>query len=330
MNQNVLYQDFEQIAACAVPWKHLENKRILITGATGFIGGYLAKALCWLDSQLSLGLDVELFRRTGTEAVFSAPCVHWTEGTLSENFIPEDFHPDIMIHAASPANQRAICADPVGIVDCSILATQYLLERARKDHSMLVFFSSGEVYRRRSGRIPEEGARDLAQSGVSSLYGNSKLAGELLCARYKEEYGVDCRILRPFSIFGPGESLTSGRYFTDFIRQVKETHKIQVNGPGTQIRSHCYLSDFISGLLYVLLRGESTVYNMGNEDNTCSILELAEQIAKLSGNADVIGPLSPEIQTDSFVPDTTKLRQLGWRPQINLQDCIKRCLDSYQ
>lgn len=322
-------RDFLEIKKLPLPWQHLKNRRIFMTGATGFIGSYFIKGLCCLNDWLSLDLELELFYRTGTEPPFSAHCVRWIKGTMTEKFIPETFHPDIIIHAASPANQQDILADPVGVVDCNVLATQYVLERARKDHSMFVFFSSGEVYQRKPGRIAEQSARSLAQSGALPFYGSNKLAGELLCERYREEYGVDCRILRPFSVFGPGEPLASGRCFTDFIRQAREARKIQVNGPGTQIRSCCYLSDFFSGLLYVLLNGESAVYNFGNEENVCSILELAQQIAGLYGNTAVIGPLSVGAQADSFVPDTTKLRQLGWRPQVHLQDCIQRCLNSY-
>ncbi len=325
-----LEHDFLQIKRLALPWEHLRNREIFMTGATGFVGSYFTKVLCQLNDRLSLNLKLELCYRAGAMPAFSAPCVRWIEGRMTEEFIPKTSRPDIIIHAASPANQRAILADPAGLVDCNILAVRYLLERARKDHSVFVFFSSGEVYQRQPGRIAEQNAHSLAASGTRPLYGSSKLAGELLCERYRGEFGVDCRVLRPFSIFGPGEPLSSGRCFTDFIRQAKETHTIRVNGPGTQLRSHCYLSDFVSGLLYVLLNGESTVYNMGNEDNTCSILELAQQVAKLYGGTTVIGPLSAETQADSFVPDTTKLRQLGWRPQVNLQDCIQRCLDSYR
>lgn len=325
-----LERDFLAVKNLLLPWEYLRNKRIFLTGASGFIGGYLAKTLCWLDCELSLDLKVYLFHRTHTAPAFSASCVHWISGNITGDFIPGELHPDIIIHAASPANRRAICADPVGVVDCNILATRYLLERARRDDSTLVFFSSGEVYQRELGRIAEKSAHDLVQNGVLPLYGNCKLAGELLCEEYRGKYGVDSRILRPFSVFGPGEPLASGRCFTDFIHQAMETRRIQVNGSGKQVRSFCYLSDFVSGLLHVLLEGKDGAYNIGNEDNTCSILELAGQIAEIAGNADVIGPLSADSQTDSFVPDTTKLRQLGWRPQVDLQDCIKRCMDSYQ
>lgn len=330
MNQEVLLRDLEPIAALPLPWDGLRGKRIFITGATGFIGGYLAKALCWLNSRMSLGLRLGLFHRAGTEPVFSAPCVQWTGGDIAGDFLPADFRPDIIIHGASPANRKAIAADSAGVVNCNILATRYLLEKTRSSHACFLFFSSGEVYPKHPMRVTEEKAVSLVMANTLSLYGSSKLIGELLCEEYRSKYGTDSRVLRPFSVFGPGEPLTSGRCFTDFMRQASEAHRIRIDGSGTQIRSYCYLSDFVSGLLYVLLRGESTVYNIGNEDNTCSVQELARQMARIYGDTEVIGPLSAADRADFFVPDTTKLRQLGWRPQVSLEECMKRCMDSYR
>lgn len=320
-------QDFEEIALSPLPWRELKNKRIFLTGGTGFIGRYLAHAFCWLNRKMSLNLSLELLYRS-TAPPFSDSCIRWLRGDITGDFIHEALAPDIIIHAASPANQQAISADPAGTVNCNILATRSLLEYAHKYSARLLFFSSGEVYQRQFGQISEIDVETLAKNSRLSLYGNSKLSGELLCEQYHQRYGLDCRILRLFSIFGPGESLRSGRSFTDFLRQALETNTIQITGPGTQIRSYCYLSDFVSGLLYALLKGEDTVYNIGNKDNTCSIFELAKHISAVSGNADVLGPLSVDVKTDSFVPDTTKLRRLGWRPRVDLRTCIKRCMDS--
>lgn len=328
--ERLLWRDFMEIAALPLPWKELKGKSILVTGGTGFIGSYLIKCLCWLNRQMSLDISFQLLRRSGAKLPFTDPCVRWIEGDIAEEFIPEDVVPDIIIHAASPANRRAISADPVGVVNCNITATNYLLENARRNNALFLFFSSGEVYQKQSGQIAEAAAEGLAENSVLPLYGNCKLSGELLCRGYHQRYGVDCRVLRLFSIFGPGEPLTSGRCFTDFLRQALETKAIQITGSGTQIRSYCYLSDFVSGLLHVLLMGESTVYNIGNENNVCSILELAGRIAEVNGETELIGPLAEENGTDSYVPDTSQLRRLGWRPRVDLRTCIRRCFHYYQ
>ena len=326
----ILESDFKKLLGLPLPWEELKGKHLFITGATGFIGGYITKGLAWLNHQLSLNLTLGLLHRSGTQPPFTDPCIEWISGDISANFIPEYFKPDIIIHAASPANRQVISSNPCDVISCNILATRYLLEVARKYQSCFLFFSSGDVYQRRPGRIMEKSAESLARDSLHTFYGDNKLAGELLCEQYREIYGVQSCILRPFSIFGPGESLASGRCFTDFARQALKIHRIQVHSSGTQIRSFCYLFDFMTGLLYVLLRGKSTVYNIGNEDNTCSILELAKTMAEICGSTEVIGPLSTNKEIDSFVPDTTRLRQLGWKPQVDLSACIQRCLDSYR
>lgn len=330
MKHEIIQEDFEQIAMLHLPWEALKGTRIFITGATGFIGSYLARAFCWLNHQMDLGLTVLLIHRKGTVPAFFDESVQWLEGALTKDFLPEWMVPDIIIHAASPANQRAIASDPAGIVECNVLATDYLLKSAHRYNARILFFSSGEVYQRQSGRIAEKAAEVLAESGICSFYGSSKLSGEVLCERYRKKYNVDSRVIRLFSIFGPGEPLTSGRCFTDFMQQALDNHRIRVNGPGTQVRSYCYLSDFVSGLLYILLKGESTVYNIGNESNVCTILELAKKIAAVNGNTEVLGPFSTGTQIDHFVPDTQKLRELEWQPKVDMQACIRRCLNSYR
>lgn len=325
MKQEITQQDFEEIASLPLPWERLGHKRIFMTGATGFIGRYLVKTLCRLNHQMNLNLTLILVHRSGTAPSFADKSIQWIEGSFTEDFLPEWAAPDIIIHAASPSNQMSIFTDPTGTVNCNILATNYLLERAHKYNSCFLFFSSGAVYQAQSKPLAECAAKILAQTNALSVYGNSKLSGELLCGQHP----VDCRILRLFSVYGPGESLTSGRCFTNFINQALKTHQIQVNSSGTQVRSYCYVSDFVSSLLYVLLKGESTVYNAGNEDNTYTILELAKQIATVHGDTEVLGPLSTAGLTDYFVPNTQKLRHLGWQPKVDMRTCIRRCLDSY-
>ena len=325
--------DFKEIEQLPLPWTELKGSKILLTGATGFIGKYLVEMLTGVNVKKHLEMEFGLFRRRSAPESLQCSDVHWIAGDITEEFLPEDFKPNIIIHAASPANTKAHICDPVGLPQTNILATRYLLECARKHGATFVYFSSAAVYLNRSGNFSEVSPGELVKNNPTfSLYGASKLAGELLCEDYRRNFGVDCRVIRPFNIHGPGESLDSGRYFPDFLRQALRDKEITVTGTGTPVRDSCYLMDFVSGLLYVLLKGNSTTYNIGNEDNVYTILEIARKIAEQSGGLNVIGPLSLTDHTsgDFLVPDTTKLRRLGWHPQVDVQECIKRCLDSYR
>lgn len=325
-----LRQDFAVLENLPLPWQKLRNKRILITGGTGNIGRYFTRALCWINRQKRLDMSLYLFRRSASSDMDGT--VHWIEGNIADEFLPPDLAPDFIIHMASPASTRAFRADPVGLPEANILATRYLLERARVNHAVLIYFSSSVVYQSREGLIPENAPSMLVEPGRSlSLYAACKAAGELLCEKYRLEYQTDCRIVRPFNVNGPGEALDSDRCFPDFLRQLLRDGAIKVTGTGTPLRDCCDLLDFTSGLLYVLLMGESGIYNIGNEENACSTLELARMAASFDPKGEVVGPLcsAPDRSGDSLLPDTAKLRQLGWRPQIDLKACIRRCLESY-
>ncbi len=105
-----------------------------------------------------------------------------------------------------------------------------------------------------------------------------------------------------------------------------------MRGNGLPVRDSCYLSDLVSGVLYVLLKGQgagySLVHHIGNEESACTILEAARKMAKIYGHGTVNGPLSKSgtAGRDFFVPDTTRLRSVGGRPRVHLDQSTRRCL----
>lgn len=329
----IVEENIGEIQSSVLPWDDLNGKQILCTGATGFIGRHFVKALSQISLCKKLELNIWLLRRPSATEYLHIPNVHWIKSEIDSEFIPRDLSPDIIVHMASPANPQSYFTQPLGLAKTNIVATQYLLDHAKNDDATFIYFSSGAVNFNQSGYLSEVEASALITRGNPiSFYGANKLIGELLCEQYQKLYGVDCRIIRPFSIHGPGESPNNDRFFQSFMRQICADGKIVITGTGKPVRDICYISDFIGGLFYILLKGKSSVYNIGNEENACSILELAQQIVSLNGRGEIVGPLctTNPVSGDCLIPDTSKLRALGWQPRVDLQTCIKRCLENYR
>lgn len=330
----ILQKDFQEIFASDLPWYQLKNKRIFCTGGTGFLFRYFIQFLCWLNQQMELGISLELYCRKSSVKIapvdLCGTSVHWLEGNITQ-ISDEMSHPDIIIHAASPANQQSWKNTPrVQLVETNILATKTFLEKACETHATVLYVSSSEVYPNSTQKIIE--TQIDAQSVPRSFYGACKLAGESLCDQYRQEYGLFCPVIRPVSIYGPGESLDSGRHFTQFLKQTLQGEPVTLTGTGMQQRSYCYLSDFVKGVLYVLLCGDNTAYNIGNEQNACSIFQMAQLISRMGANQGVIAPNHNASAScmDTYILDTNKLRTLGWKPTVNLEECVKRTMQSYQ
>lgn len=99
----IINEDFGKISLLPLPWAKLRGARIFCTGATGFVGSYLATMLSKLGSEKDLNLNLKLFRRAGSLTKVSIPGIHWIDGDITGEFLPHDFAPDIIIHAASPS-----------------------------------------------------------------------------------------------------------------------------------------------------------------------------------------------------------------------------------
>lgn len=330
---SILQKDFQEIFASNLPWYQLKNKRIFCTGGTGFLFRYFIQFLCWLNQQMELGISLELYCRKSSVKIAPVDLcgtnVHWLEGNITQ-ISDKMSHPDIIIHAASPANQQSWKnTSRVQLVETNILATQTLLKKSCEANAQMLYVSSGEIYPQSVDNIKEI---SISNTVPRTFYGAYKLAGELLCDKYRKEYHVFCSVLRPSSIYGPGESLDSGRHFTQFLKQTLQGEPVTLTGTGMQQRSYCYLSDFVKGVLYVLFCGDNTAYNIGNEQNACSIFQMAQLISHLGADQGVIAPNYNASAScmDTYILDTNKLRTLGWKPTVNLEECVKRTMQSYQ
>ncbi|WP_244262481.1 NAD-dependent epimerase/dehydratase family protein [Yersinia bercovieri] len=173
-------------------------------------------------------------------------------------------------------------------------------------------------------------------SELRACYAESKRMGETMCISWGEQYSVPCKIVRIFHTYGPGMDLNDGRVFADFVSCAVQGKNIDMKSDGSAIRTFCYLSDAVHAIFKVLLCGHiGQAYNVGNERCEMNIRDLAFLVNKLSSNNNSRVIISNNdnnyilSKINRIVPDTTKLRSLGWRPKYDVISGFKRTIKFY-
>jgi nucleoside-diphosphate-sugar epimerase len=349
MMHPIVKEDLEYITSVEIPWEVLEGKNILITGANGFLPAYMIETILFLnDHRFKNKAKIFALARNKARALarFSG---YGRRKDLA--FIIQDVcaplkiakRMDFVIHAASQASPKFYGVDPVGTILANTVGTANLLTLAVKHKSEgFMFFSSGEVYGEvRSEQMPiKEDFYGFVDPGlVRSCYAEGKRAGENMCVSWSQQYGVPVKIIRPFHTYGPGMRLDDGRVFADFVADVVKGRDIVMKSDGSAVRAFCYLADAISGFFTVLLKGSlAQAYNVGNDQGQTSIAELAKILVGIlpdkhlkiirEDNKFVSGYLKSNISIN--VPDTGKIRQLGWKPFYSVKEGFSRTIRSFK
>lgn len=324
---NLYENQLAGVASLELPWEKLSGKNILVTGATGLIGGTFVDVLMRREKRdytvYALGRNVgRAQKRFGN--YWNDPCfvfleqdiVHPLQGQLDFQYI---------IHAASAATPAAFSQCPVEVMKANLWGSDNLLSYG-VGHGLetFLFISSGEVYGEGDGRaFTEESSGYVDCASVRACYPSSKRAAETLCVSYSAEYNADVRIARLCHTYGPHFTESDDRAYSQFIRCILSDQDIVMKSEGRQFRSWCYVLDCVSALCYILLKGEAAqAYNVANSSSNVTIRELAEKIAVL-GNKKVVIECSEQggrpIVTKA-VFDTHKLEALGWKALYNLEE----------
>lgn len=338
----VVAEDIDRIlAVSSINWTQFKNRRLLITGITGLLGGYLFETLATLASRHP-DWQIEVWglarRRDKAEARFAHLLDFATTNLLIHDITQPlpDLPPfDFIVHAASEASPKYFLADPVGTIGANVAGTTALLEIVRRSGGRLLFLSSGTVYGATQGNdsaITESTFGPYDPLDSRACYAESKRLAETLCAAYWRQFGVSTVIARISHTYGPGVELDDGRVFGDFVANAVAGRQIRVLGSGTDSRPFLYIADATIGLLLVLQKGiPGEAYNLGAESET-SIGDLAILIARLSGqSATLTSKQDPEYNSSTaarsqghFAID--KLKALGWSPQTSVEAGFARTL----
>lgn len=305
-----------------LPWEKLSGTNILVTGATGLIGGCMVEALMMnprRDYQVYASGRNEERAKARFKGYAYNPAFHFVEYDVMQP-LQSDVHFDYIIHAASNASPNFFAQKPVEVIKSNIDGVAHLMEYGLS-HGMkrFLYVSSGEVYGEGNGRVfTEDYSGYVNPTSPRSCYPSSKRAAETLCVSYAAEYGADVVIARPCHTYGPHFTEQDNRVYAQFIRNVLRGEDIVMKSTGEQFRSWCYVVDCVSALLYILLKGTNgEAYNIADANSNISIRELAETIAAIGGRKVVID-LPNTDEKRGFNPvtksvfSTEKLELLGW------------------
>ena len=292
-NQFVV-EDLKNVAADKViSWDKLNNKSVLVTGATGLIGSLLVKALLYSADNNGADITVGAFIRNKDKAdkvlgnlKKDHPNLVYEIGDLSDGLNLSRRY-DYIIHAASATGSKDFIEKPVETILTTVESTKNLLKYAKENSiDSMVYISSMEVY----GEIPHETVKEedfglLNWMNLRSSYPQSKRLAETLCLSFCSEYGVPVKIVRPTLTFGPGVSKEDNRVFAQFARAVINKTDITLLTKGGTKRDYLYTADAVKGILTILLSGKNgEAYNLSNQDSYCTILEMAQMCCGLANN----------------------------------------------
>jgi nucleoside-diphosphate-sugar epimerase len=329
-------EDILQIFKQDLPWEKLSGANILVTGATGLIGGCLVEALMLNPKR---NYQVYASGRNEERAISrfkyfaDNPAFHFVKYDVMQP-LQSNVRFDYIIHAASNASPNFFSQKPVEVIKSNIDGVAHLVDYGMKyGMKRFLYVSSGEVYGEGDGRVFTEdysGYVDCAKP--RSCYPSSKRAAETLCVSYAAEYGADVVIARPCHTYGPHFTEQDNRVYAQFIRNVLRGEDIVMKSTGEQYRSWCYVVDCVSALLYILLKGEcGEAYNIADAESNISIRELAETIATIAGRRVVID-IPDADEKRGFNPvtksvfSTEKLESLGWKSKNHLLNGLEHAI----
>ena len=307
-----------------------KQKRILVTGGSGFLGSHLCERL------LQQGHDVicvdNFFTGSKNNILHLLDNPHF-ELIRHDVTFPLYLEVDEIFNLACPASPVHYQHDPVQTTKTSVHGAINMLGLAKRLRAKIFQASTSEVYGDPSVHPqPEEYWGNVNPIGIRSCYDEGKRCAETLFFDYWRQHALRIKVARIFNTYGPRMHPNDGRVVSNFIMQALQGHSITIFGDGSQTRSFCYVDDLIEGFIRLMNSPDDVTgpINLGNPGEF-TILQLAEKVIELTGSkSEIIRKPLPSDDPKQRQPNITKAKDiLGWQPTIPLEEGLRRTIDYF-
>jgi len=306
------------------------GRRIVVTGAAGFIGSHLCETL--LDRGNSVvGIDNLITGDMANVAHLRDRDFQFVRHDVTQ-YIDVDGPVDCVLHWASPASPIDYLELPIQTLKVGSLGTHNALGLAKAKQARFVIASTSEIY----GDPLEHPQKEtywghVNPIGPRGVYDEAKRFSEAITLAYHRYHKVNTKIVRIFNTYGPRMRLRDGRAVPAFMSQALRNEDVTIFGDGTQTRSFCYITDLVEGILRLMDSDTNEPVNIGNP-HEITISEIATTIIKLVGSSSrlVYRPL-PVDDPKQRRPDITRARTiLGWEPKIGLEEGLLKTVEYFK